>query len=149
MGVLAFKRLWFFSVKCQSTPYWLRFYTVYSMRKSKIDHCASIAFIQRYQIPSLFANKYRKLKREEQARWKANIEDLSTGAESHMEDGARVPGRTARKWHIHAAWKRWVWKRKEGMWRMERMVNIARGYFNATPQCWSVVLGEWNGRELD
>ena len=38
-------------------------------------------------------------KRKEQGRWEANIDDLSMGAEFHLEDGASMPSRKVRKRH--------------------------------------------------
>ena len=58
------------------------------------------------------------IKWEEQERRKAD--DLSTGSESHLIDGAS--GKEGRQPKVkYAAWKRKTWKQKEGRRNMERV----------------------------
>ena len=75
-------------------------------------------------------------KREEQGQWKANIDDLSTSAESHLEDGASVPSRKARIRHIRhmetASLETEGRNAKDGM--NTGMMTTERGYLNAIPQ---------------
>ena len=66
----------------------------------------------------------RKLEEKETART-AETDDLLTGSESHLEDGASVPSlrqtRKQRKKSMHAAWKQKIRKQKEGRRKMERV----------------------------
>ena len=64
-------------------------------------------------------------KRKEQGRWKVNIDDLSMGAKLiyKMAPACRAGKRGN---GIYAAWKRRVWKRKEGMRKMERITSMER-----------------------
>ena len=74
--------------------------------------------------------------REEQGRWKANINDLSAVAESHLEDSASVSSRKLKKRYTRcmetASLEMEGRDAKDGT---NTGINTGRGYWNAIPQC--------------